>query len=94
LNPSRKRGCITIAIAGQIVSRDRRLAFFDATDDLGRDVPLAPPVREAVILPSGTQIPYSLVFAVPEGAHELNLVVAISQTRVFEFLAKPEQIRE
>jgi len=39
-------------------------------------------------------MPYSFVLRPPEGAHEINLVVAITEPRKAEFLAKPEQVEE
>ena len=93
-NVDRKRGCITVALTGRILSRNRRLTFLAATDQQGRAVNLAAPVNEPGIRSDGTSRPYSFIFEVPEGAQELNMVVAVSQSRFVEFLAKPEQIKE
>ena len=39
-------------------------------------------------------LPYSFNFQAPPDAHELTLVLAVSQSRFLEFVAKPEQVRE
>jgi len=94
LNVERKKGCITIVLTGQqqILAQNKQLRFVGATDDLGRRVELAGSWGPETS--STSVIPFSFVFAPASGARELNLVVAISECRFLEFLAKPEQVKE
>jgi len=93
LNTETKKGCITIILAGQrdILSRGKQLAFVGATDDQGRRVELAA-FREPGTLES--PVPFSFVFEPPAGAKELNLEIAVSESRFLEFLVKPDQVKE
>jgi RNA polymerase sigma factor (sigma-70 family) len=93
LNTETKKGCITIILAAlqDILSQGKRLTFVGATDDQGRRVELAA-CREPGTPESPT--PFSFVFEPPAGAHELNLEVAVSESRFLEFLAKPDQLKE
>jgi hypothetical protein len=91
LNPERKKGCITVLLAGQILSQGRQLTFAGATDERGRRVELAAH-REPGIAES--PVPFAFVFEPPEGARHFDLVVAVSESRFLEFLAKPDQVKE
>lgn len=91
LNPGRKRDCITVQLSGQIVSRNRQLTFVGATDDKGRPVKLET-FRGPGTASNENIVPFSFVFHPLEDATELNLVVAVSESRFVEFLAKPEQV--
>jgi RNA polymerase sigma factor (sigma-70 family) len=93
LNPERKKNCITVQLSGQILSRNRQLTFVGATDDKGR------PVKLEAFQDPGTpsnerNLPFSFVFHPLDDAGELNLTVAVSESRTVEFLAKPEQVKE
>jgi hypothetical protein len=92
-NTERTRGCVTVALAGEILSRNRRLTFISATDEQGRVIPLKS-FEEPGTISDTRLLPYSIVLQAPESAHELNLVVGVSENRVFEFMAKPEQVTE
>ena len=92
-NTERSRGCVTVALAGEILSRNRRLTFISGTDEQGRAVDLKA-FEEPGSLKDARLLPYSLILQAPQGAHEINLVVGVSENRVFEFVAKPEQITE
>jgi RNA polymerase sigma factor (sigma-70 family) len=92
-NTERSRGCVTIAIAGEILSRNRRLTFISATDEQGRAVQLKA-FEEPGTIKDTRLLPYSIVLQAPEGAHELNLLVGVSKNRVFEFVGKPQQVTE
>ena len=48
----------------------------------------------ALLIAVATVLPYSFNFRAPPDAHEMTLVLAVSQSRFLEFLAKPEQVRE
>jgi RNA polymerase sigma factor (sigma-70 family) len=93
LNPARKRDCITVQLAGQVLSQNRQLTFVGATDDKVRPV-----ILEANRAPGTASnerdVPFSFVFHPLEDATELNLTVAVSESRFVEFLAKPEQVKE
>jgi len=91
LNPDRKRACITLVLAGEILSRNWQLACVAVTDERGNRVELAG-VRDPGV--PGSPVPFSFSFAPREGATELNLVLAVSESRVFDFLAKPEHMKE
>ena len=70
------------------------MSFVSATDEHGQGVKLVGQDGPSTIAAEGYPVPFSFVFNPPEGAQELNLVVAISQGRIVEFLAKPEQVIE
>jgi hypothetical protein len=91
LNTERKKGCITVVLTGPVLALRKQLIFVAATDDQGRLVKLAG-FREPGVPES--PVPFSFVLQPPDGARELNLVVAVSQSRFLEFLARPEQVRE
>jgi hypothetical protein len=93
VNLETPRGCVTVGIAGEILSRNRRLTFISGMDEQGRPVTLKG-FHEPGTVKDSTLSPYSLTLNVPEGAHELNLVLGVSENQVFEFVAKPEQITE
>jgi RNA polymerase sigma factor (sigma-70 family) len=92
-NTEHGRGCVTVALAGEILSRNRRLTFIKAFDEQGRAIQLKS-FDEPRMIQDSRLLPYSLVLQAPEGAHEVNLVVGVSENKVFEFVAKPEQITE
>jgi RNA polymerase sigma factor (sigma-70 family) len=94
VNSERRRGCITVVLAGEILSRNRRLTFVGATDEQGHSIELAGFGEPGDIESTKAPVPYSFVLRVPEGAHELNLVVAVNESRFLEFLAKPDQVKE
>jgi len=93
LNIERKAGWLTVVFNGRIRSLGRHLVLLEAKDDRGRSVESEgfaaefeePPGRSADYWPS------LLNLRVPTGARELNLVLAVTQSRYAEFLAKPEQ---
>jgi hypothetical protein len=94
LNSERGKGLVTVVFDGEILSRNRRLTFVSATDERACPVELV-----VMSMPGDTEstkrlVPYSFALRAPEGAHELNLVVAVSESRFVEFLAKPEQVKE
>jgi RNA polymerase sigma factor (sigma-70 family) len=93
VNAERRNGCLTVVLGGEILSRNRRMKFISATDEQGRPVDL---VAEDVPanLEATRNVGYSFVLRAPEGAQELNLVVAISEIKVVEFVARPDQITE
>jgi RNA polymerase sigma factor (sigma-70 family) len=93
VNLEQARGCITVGLAGEILSRNRRLTFIRCTDEQGRAVELKA-IDEPGTISEMRLKSYSLVLQAPEGAHELNLVMGVSEGKVFEFVAKPEQIAE
>jgi len=93
VNLERRSGCVTVGVAGEILSRNRRLTFISATDEQGRPVELKG-FHEPGTIKDSSFSPYSMTLNAPEGAHELNLVLGVSENRVFEFVAKPEQITE
>jgi RNA polymerase sigma factor (sigma-70 family) len=93
-NAKRSAGCITVALHGPVVSEGRRMTFVSATDDQGRDFKLVDQGTPATAADEKAPVPFSFVFSAPQGAKELNLVVAISQSRTVEFLAKPVQVLE
>jgi hypothetical protein len=85
---------VNVALAGEILAQNRRLVFVSATDDQGRSVPLADFGEPVDIEDAKDWRPYSFVIRPPEGAHEINLVVAVTESRFVEFLAKPEQVKQ
>jgi RNA polymerase sigma factor (sigma-70 family) len=88
-----REGCITVVLACEILSRTRRLTFVSATDEQGRDIELAG-FNEPGNLESTKLVSYSFAIRPLEGARELNLVIAVSESKIVEFLAKPVQIKE
>jgi RNA polymerase sigma factor (sigma-70 family) len=92
-NTERKSGCVTVALAGEILSRNRRLTFISATDEQGQAAQLKAFEEPGTVADTKLR-PYSLILQAPQGARELNLVLGVSENRVFEFVAKPEQITE
>jgi RNA polymerase sigma factor (sigma-70 family) len=93
LNPERKRDCVTVQLSGQILSRNRQLTFVGATDDKGRELKLEV-FRDPGTPDNERDVPFSFVFHPLDNASELNLTVAVSETRTVEFIAKPEQVNE
>ena len=93
LNVERKSGWLTIVVNGRIRSLGRHLIFLEAKDEHSRPVESegfaqefdAPPGR------SPDYWPYLLNLKAPTSARELNLSLAVTQSRFAEFLAKPEQ---
>ncbi len=81
MNAERVKGCVTVALAGEILSRNRRLAFVSATDDQGRPLQLAGSGEPLTLRDVKAPVPYSLVFSPAAGAREINLVIAASETR-------------
>jgi len=96
LNPHRLRDCFTALVKGKILSQGRRLTFVDATDEHGKRLKLEGTFSDPSQIPGQNPdlLPYSFNFRAPPDAHELTLVLAVSQSRFVEFLAKPEQVRE
>lgn len=94
LNSEIRRGCITVVLDGQILSRKRRLAFVSATDEQGRAFELAAVRGPGDIKDTKAPVPYSFVLRPPQRAHEVNLVVAVTESRFVEFVAAPEQVNE
>jgi hypothetical protein len=94
VNVPRTKGLITVVLKGSIISLKRRMTFVSATDEQGRDCALAEQRGPSTIQDERAPMPFSFVFRPLKGAQELNLVVAISQGRTVEFLAKPEQVIE
>jgi RNA polymerase sigma factor (sigma-70 family) len=94
VNVERARGGITVVLRGPVISSERRMTFVSATDQQGRDVPLVAQKGPGTIASEGYPVPFSFVFRPPQDVQELNLVVAVSQGRIVEFLAKPEQVIE
>jgi hypothetical protein len=92
-NTEHGRGCVSVAIAGEILSRNRRLTFISATDEQGRALALKG-FDEPETIKDTRLRSYSIVLQAPEGAHELNLLVGVSENKVFEFVAKPEQVTQ
>jgi beta-lactamase regulating signal transducer with metallopeptidase domain len=88
MNAKLMPGCVTVALAGEIVSRHRRLAFVSAVDDQGRSLDLTG-FKQPI---TGKEVPYSFVLKVPASAREINMVVGVSESRFVEFVAKPEQV--
>jgi hypothetical protein len=72
------------------------LSFVEATDEHGKSLKLEGTFSDPgqISGQSPDLLPYSLNFRAPLDAHELTLVLAVSQSRFTEFLAKPEQVRE
>ncbi|HXT12910.1 MAG TPA: sigma-70 family RNA polymerase sigma factor [Candidatus Angelobacter sp.] len=94
MNAEFTRGCVTVVVEGDILSHNRRLAFVQATDEQGRAFELKGSGGPATVDQLRYPIPYSYVLRPPEGAHEINLVLAVTQPKTVEFLAKPEQVNE
>jgi hypothetical protein len=94
VNVRRTRGCMSVVLRGPVISLGRRMTFVSATDEQGRDVKLVGQDGPGTAEAEGYPVPFSFVFRPPQGSQELNLVVAISQGRILEFLAKPEQVTE
>lgn len=93
-NSETRKGCITIALGGEILSRNRRLAFAGATDEQGHTFDLVTSGGPTRIKETKYPIFYSYTLRPPEGAHEINLVLAVPETRTVEFIAAPEHVQE
>ena len=93
VNAERRRGCITVVFEGEILSRARRLSFVSAMDERGTPAKLES-ADEPADLAATRLTTYSFILRPPEGAHELNIVMAVSESRFVEFLARPEQFKE
>jgi len=94
MNAEFRKDCITVVLGGEILSRNRQLAFVGATDEQGRPFELDGSGGPAVFQDTKYPVLYSFALRPPEGAHEINLVVAVTEPRKVEFLAKPEQVTE
>jgi RNA polymerase sigma factor (sigma-70 family) len=94
MNSEFRSGCVTVVLAGEILSRNRQLAFVKATDEQGREFEKMESGSPVSVEQTRWPMPYSFALRPPEGAHEINLVVAITEPRKVEFLAKPEQVEE
>ena len=94
MNSEFRKNCVTVVLGGEILSRNRQLAFVGATDEQGRPFELDGSGGPAVLRDTKFPVLYSFALRPPEGAHEINLVVAITEPRKVEFLAKPEQVQE
>ena len=86
-------GMVITGVAERMPGRIAHLVFLDAKDDKGRSVESEGFAKEFEEPPgrSTDYWPYLLNLRVPPGARELNLVLAVTQSRFAEFLAKPEQ---
>ena len=93
-NSEQRKDCVSVVLDGEILSRNRRLTFVSATDEQGRSVELAGLREPGDLKATKAPVPFSFALRAPEGAHELNLVVAVSECRFIEFLAKPDQVKE
>jgi hypothetical protein len=91
LNVERKAGWLTIVLNGKIRSLGRRLVFLEAKDEQNRPVESERFGEEFDVPPGRSPGPYLLNLKVPSSARELNLSLAVTQSRFAEFLAKPEQ---
>src|SRR5262249_13370330 len=81
MNCESRRGCITVVLDGESLSRKRRLAFVSATDEQGRTFELDGIHGPGDIAATKAPVPYSFVLRPLEGAHEINLVVAVTESR-------------
>ena len=91
LNTDKRPGCVTVVLSAPDLAPGKHLAFVAATDDQGRSVPL---VGTRELGGPGSTVPFSLMFQPPSGGRGLNLVIAVSESHSFTFLAKPEQVKE
>lgn len=84
---------MTVVLNGKIHSLGRHLVFLEAKDEQGRPVESEGFEQEFEVPPgrSPDYWPYLLDSKVPSSARELNLSLAVTQSRLAEFLAKPEQ---
>src|SRR5689334_21554557 len=89
-----RSGCVTLVLDGDILSRNRQLAFVQATDEQGRAFELEDSRGPVTLKELKYPVAYSYVLRPPEGAHEINLVLAVTEPRKVEFLASPEQVNE
>ena len=82
-----------IVVNGRIRSQGRHLIFLEAKDEQGRPVESEgfAPEFDVPLGRSPDYWPYLLNLKVPTSARELNLSLAVTQSRFAEFLAKPEQ---
>lgn len=87
-------GSVTVVFGGEILSRNRRLVFVSAADEAGRAFELTGVRGPADIAATKLPVPFAFVLRPPEGAHEINLVVAVTESRFLEFVAAPEQVNE
>ena len=96
MGAAHRKGCITAVLTGEILSRNRRLAFVGATDEQGRPFELVSIFGPAQVAQekNSQPRPYSLVLRPPEGAREINLVVAVTESRFVEFVAAAEPVNE
>ena len=94
VNVENRAGCVTISLAGQILSRGRRLVFARASDDQGRPAELVTSGEPHTVEDTRAPIVYSFVFRVAPDARALNLVVALTEPKFAEFVAKPEHVTE
>jgi len=93
MNADRTRDAITIVLSGEILSRKRRLTFVSATDERGNPIEIKG-TGEPVDVAATRNQAYWCSLRPPAGAHEINLVVAVTENRIVEFLARPEQVKE
>jgi hypothetical protein len=94
MNAEWGRGSVDVVLSAEVISADQRLVFVGATDEQGRSFKLVWQGEPGDDERSRRLVPYTYVLRPPEGAHEINLVVAVSQSRFFEFIAKPEQVSD
>lgn len=93
-NTENQKGCVTVVFKGDILPQHRRIAFVNATDERGRAFELAGIRAPADLKEAKWPTPFSFALRPPEGAHEMNLVVAVAESRFLEFVAAPEQVAE
>lgn len=94
VNVENRAGCVTVALAGQILSRNRRLVFVRASDDQGRPAELVMSGEPHTVEDTRDPILYSFVLRASPNAQALNLVIALTEPKFAEFVAKPEQVTD
>ena len=81
-------------MTGTIRSLNRHLVLQEAKDESGNVVQSEFPDQPDLVEGRNPDLlPYVFNFKAPPSAHELNLVLAVTQSRIVEFMAKPEQTR-
>jgi hypothetical protein len=92
LNIERKEGWLTLVLNGRIRSLGRHLVLLEAKDEQGNTVESEGFAREFDSAGrSPDSWPYLLNVKPAAGARELNLLLAVTQSRFAEFIAKPTQ---
>jgi hypothetical protein len=91
LNAERISGCFTVVVKGRILSQGRHLVLVGAKDESGANLEGTTTEPGLVSGRSLDMLPYSFNFKAPQHGRELTLLLAVTQSRVVEFVAKPEQ---